>query len=1237
MTGKPIPHKLAQYRALLQSVEPAVCLFPARLARRIAHETTNHTGSTLNVPHWQCLWVQREQLLRVVSPSELNCPGTAQDYAELLVVAEPETETLRQPLPTLQLLAWRTLLHARIDQAINAIGLSEAQARRRLASLGSAVVEEIESVLRSEGYIHDQSDAVTIYREFLALYFDLRFFCPQFLPSFFPSLPSRQAIEQLATQDVNVHELFSTSRPPGAPDPQVQEGHELHQLDEEDAEPQVRQILTRAEELANMGNQVRAAILRFQASRLCTSDAARDAAIAAARADIEQLAERLRVALELTDDFAEDWRTALQSLLEPASAIGWTAAALILYDLQQICIDHEQEIYTVDLVEWVLTFGRRPIKRKLVYPRWVRTLRTLRNCYKRLGRVHISEYNRNHLVHLFQIESHRAEDRLRQQLEPVIATVLHRVGLVPSNQAEQVALEKAVAEMLDLIGQRGFLTISTVRDVIARNQLKLPDLSGPLELIRGDPLLQMNRQLADQLDGVYRRGEIYLRGLQRFSSLLFGTSPGRLLTRYFLLPVLGAVMLLLGPYFVVEHPLEWLGIVPKHEKHTRHPTYQVAQVEIDDPDETTEPEPLQPPADPADQPGGDDQPPANQPADQPGGENQPPAARLGDRPAPPPAARPGDRPAPPPALAEPVGGGLSIKAKADPADDHWYHAMSPLKRENRPAWGAAIAGMSLFLFLILHWPWFRQWVFAGFRRLGRLFYILIFDLPGFIYRLPLIRPIIDSPPVQWLYHHLTAPLIFTALIAGLLRLVVPWNEYFAAYTGVLFVALFFFCNSRMGRDLTDWIYEGLLVTWRMIRHNLLPGIVSAIVDLFSSLAEAVERTLYSVDEWLRFRKGDRQVMLWLKAILSVPWFFISYVVRFIFIVLFEPQVNPVKHFPVVTVGHKLILPLVPTAGQALSSATGMGIRQANATALTIIGLIPGVFGFLVWELLSNWRLYRSNRSPHLKPERVGSHGETIAGLLRPGFHSGTLPKTFAKLRTAEKRALTTGSRRALRRLRVQLEHVAESVQHFAERQLIAVLDRSERCRHLLFTVRKVDLDTRRIHISLSAVRLDPAADRPQPMGAATITFEERHGYLTARISEPGWLVMLDAPARAAFADALKGFYKLAGIDLIHEHILAQNDPTPADWTIDRDGLLVLTTAKGEEKLDLETIDQEQRAKWLYNEWPLNWDDWVATWEADARRITDKLPSPDHAAEALLDPKQAPVDPPALLPQIRVLP
>jgi hypothetical protein len=28
-------------------------------------------------------------------------------------------------------------------------------------------------------------------------------------------------------------------------------------------------------------------------------------------------------------------------------------------------------------------------------------------------------------------------------------------------------------------------------------------------------------------------------------------------------------------------------------------------------------------------------------------------------------------------------------------------------------------------------------------------------------------------------------------------------------------------------------------------------------------------------------------------------------------VLVEPQVNPVKHFPIVTIGHKLMLPFLP--------------------------------------------------------------------------------------------------------------------------------------------------------------------------------------------------------------------------------------------------------------------------------------------------------------------------------------
>ena len=79
---------------------------------------------------------------------------------------------------------------------------------------------------------------------------------------------------------------------------------------------------------------------------------------------------------------------------------------------------------------------------------------------------------------------------------------------------------------------RGFLRIGDLRDAIARNRVKLPDLRGPGELVRGDPLIRANEWLAVRLDGVYRRGEVYMRLLQRGCSLFFGTRPGRWFSKY---------------------------------------------------------------------------------------------------------------------------------------------------------------------------------------------------------------------------------------------------------------------------------------------------------------------------------------------------------------------------------------------------------------------------------------------------------------------------------------------------------------------------------------------------------------------------------------------------------------------------------------------------------------------------------------------------------------------------------
>ena len=77
------------------------------------------------------------------------------------------------------------------------------------------------------------------------------------------------------------------------------------------------------------------------------------------------------------------------------------------------------------------------------------------------------------------------------------------------------------------------MTIGDLRNALSRNDLKLPDLdvASTTQWLYGDQLLQADLDLAGALDGVYRRGEIYLRLPQRLSSLAFGTRLGRFLTR----------------------------------------------------------------------------------------------------------------------------------------------------------------------------------------------------------------------------------------------------------------------------------------------------------------------------------------------------------------------------------------------------------------------------------------------------------------------------------------------------------------------------------------------------------------------------------------------------------------------------------------------------------------------------------------------------------------------------------
>src|SRR4029077_14456552 len=79
------------------------------------------------------------------------------------------------------------------------------------------------------------------------------------------------------------------------------------------------------------------------------------------------------------------------------------------------------------------------------------------------------------------------------------------------------------------------------------------------ELLHGDPLIAANRRFSVTLDGIYQRGEIYLRILQRLSSLAFGTAPGRWLTRFVALPLGGAFFILGGLQFLIDDVVKLFG------------------------------------------------------------------------------------------------------------------------------------------------------------------------------------------------------------------------------------------------------------------------------------------------------------------------------------------------------------------------------------------------------------------------------------------------------------------------------------------------------------------------------------------------------------------------------------------------------------------------------------------------------------------------------------------------------
>jgi hypothetical protein len=1110
------PLDLAQLERALRSVDPAVCLAPSRILRRVIKKDRQIVGLGLRVPHAKSYVIRRDTLLKYATREELNLPADRELPEIVILLVAPEASKLADSNnDDILTRYWRLLFHARVhlalDERIAEGRLSVAGVRHRIQQLGQAEFDAARVVLDEEDYLLAPRDDRSSWIEFAAVYLELDAFAPGLRERYFPGLKEGGVIDTLLAEDLNSSDLVKKTRPPGAPgladvrqrfaeaeSPRVPP---VESLPENSQNPgRYRELSEEADRARGRGNVVRAAVQRFRAASATIPKAAR-AVRNTARGELETLADRLRSALDLSETDVRALRRLLPSLLPAAAHQAWPAERRLLYDLQKVCVDHERELFAADLVGWAASFGRRPIQRPLPGQREVLLLRHLNSARRRLAAARIPDDERRDLDAILRAAAQKREKRIRARFRPIIVGVFDEVGLTPQNLPEQVSRDRLVEELLDRIVERGFITVGDLRDGIARGQLKLSDLSGPKELVIGDCLIRADRKLATVLDGVYRRGEIYLRWLQRLSSLSFGTRPGRWLVRFFVIPFGGA-------YAVIEMILH--------------------------------------------------------------------LAREGA------ALLTGEKP-------------------------HILHNIAnTIGVETQVFRWELVAILGLFFLALLHSVRFRRLVLSGLWAVAHGLRKVFVELPAFLLRWPPLRRLLDSTAWKIFSYFVLKPTVPAVLVGIALYLAGEPPGVFVSTGIAVFLVANLVLNSRFGRAVEEVVFDLLTRAWHRLRLEIFPEFVSFVLDLFRQLLGAFDRLLYAVDEQLRYRGGQSRVVFVLKTLAGVIWFAVGYVLRANVVVWIEPTFNPIKHVPTVTVAAKILLPISLYLPSQLEY---LGATTANLIATGVLIVLPGVAGFLVWELKENWRLYAASRSASLRPVPVGSHGETIVRLLRPGLHSGTLPKLFAKLRRTERRLVKLPNLApTARRLRSSLHHVKDAVRHFLARYFLALLDRSTFWRTNPLQLGRITLSPNRITAEVCCPSLGS-----KPL---VISFEEHSGWLLAGVNRPDWLARMSAEQRQVLLTALAGLYQLAGVDLVWQQIAALLPSWVSSVDVVEDGLALWSedgSAEAIYPLEGETLTPRITAgrfpaelpslpaRLLFlTQNPIPWNWLVATWTGDSQ-------------------------------------
>nr|MCU0713940.1 AEC family transporter [Pirellula sp.] len=1179
--------RINELRRTLTAVEPSAFLVEERVVRRVIRDRHGLANLALELPHTESQVVSADDIRRLTHPDELGLTTFTDLPNPCLLICEPHKGQLDHwPLQELKLKVWRQLFHARLDRELRNHFPPENREllRSNIAAIGQVEFDEAHYVLRSEHRLMSPHARDEVWRELVAIYCELRCFEPDLLPTWFPSLQRLPQADRILSQGIDVDQIFRETRLEGALIPELKS----HSESDEDRLKSTRRSwsmgigvsqsdrsylsLLRSRDRSNeRGNTVYAITCAIRASQCATSETKRDSAEAKAREDVSRLVDRLREAIAFAKQDTDNWQAALWALAENSVHGFWNKEKRLLYDLQKVCLDHERLTYKVDLVKWLVSRGKRPIRYPLRSVREVAMAKHLASAASRLSLVRLSGSERDRLTELIEHAAHLSESQMRERMRPVIKQSLHNVNLLPKSIPEHVAFDKVVEESIDCIVERGYLTMGYLRDVVSKNDLKLPDLKDVREVWHGDQLLRVDEQLDLALDGVYRRGDFYLRWLQVVSSLFFGTRLGRFATLYLIIPFGGAVVIVEG----AMHVIHMFQKGSKTQRADNESDTDLTSSPQSDPDSIASDSSgsLSNKGEPIVMTGSLQ---ADDDAEQ--RESDPTGSNLNSEEA------------------------TSIVSVSPKTTDQAVNQI--LTRQTDTLWLVLLLGF--LLMALIHVPSFRKLSFGLLVSSWKLAKRFLFEVPLQLFKLPIFMSLWEALPLVYFSGFVLVPGVLSFVLGRWLPILFGGKPLDWIWVGVLFIGSSLLVNSRLGRDVQELTRDWIVQSVHQVQSRLVFALIGWVVDFFRLLLNVLERVLYAVDEWLRFHSDESAISIVFKAILGVIWSFVSFLIRIYVNLLIEPTFHPVKHFPVVTVAHKIFLPALIMLEGHMVNFLGqyMGTPLARSITWFNIFFLPGFFGFAVWELKENWRLYLANRRDRLLPVPVGSHGETIARLLRPGLHSGTLPKLFRKLRKLEHQSASLGRFTSRRAIREKLHHVESAIQAFVERELISLLEKCPVWQTFPVKCSHVEAFSNSFVVEFECPKLGASV--------LQIRVQEQSGWIVACISQIGWLKSASDEQWNSFCNAVEGFYRKSGIELVREQIeRAFTKRYPYD--VDSVGLLVWPSKSFDIEIvtdlmaegDLRPMPEAQaaeaglqptpRERVIFESTSTTWSDWETLW------------------------------------------